>query len=125
MDSVKFLKPIYLACPYTHKDAEIREYRFNKANEAARTLILNGYHVFSPISHTHPIALLGNLPISWAYWAEYDKQMLSMCQELCVLKIFGWDTSVGVTAEREIARKLRLKLTQIYPGDKFRSSFKE
>ena len=64
---------IYLACPYTHPDADIRAFRFEKANQAAAKLMWEGKFVYSPISHTHPIALAGNLPLDWAYWQSLDE----------------------------------------------------
>jgi len=58
---------IYLACPYSHPDSNVREYRFKMANRAAAKLMRDGHIVYSPISHTHPIAMEGDLPLDWAY----------------------------------------------------------
>lgn len=57
------MKPlIYIAVPYSHKEESVRLARFESVNRAACFLMNKGYHVFSPISHTHPIALAGDLP---------------------------------------------------------------
>jgi hypothetical protein len=47
---------------------------------------------FSPISHTHPIALEGDLPLGWEYWKAYDEKMLSICDEMVVLMLPGWES---------------------------------
>lgn len=101
---------IYLACPYSHPNPKVRHWRFKKANKAACSLMQRKLHVFSPISHCHPIALEGDLPLGWQDWAEYDYEMLSHCSELIVLMLDGWKESEGVQAEIEIAKTLGLDI---------------
>ena len=104
---------IYLAVPYSHPDAAVREARFNAVNRVAARLMKEGTHVFSPISHTHPIASRWNLPTDWEYWASYDRVMLSNCDKLVVLMLDGWRDSVGVQAEIDIARELGMVIVFI------------
>lgn len=99
---------IYLACPYSHKDPEVRRQRFESANAVAAKLMQGGRHVFSPISHTHPIAVAGDLPKGWDYWEQYDRIFLGIAKEFWVIRIDGWRESVGVQAEMRIASELRL-----------------
>lgn len=99
---------VYLACPYTHPDPAVREARFRAATRAAATLAAAGVHVFSPITHTHPILLAGDLPHGWEYWEAYDRAVLDACRSLVVLKLEGWDQSAGVQAEVEVAKHLGL-----------------
>ena len=73
---------IYLACPYSDPDPEVRHDRFMKANRQAALLMAEGLHVFSPISQCHPIALQGRLPTDWNYWKEYDEKILFHCPPL-------------------------------------------
>ena len=96
----------YLAAPYSHESLAVRYQRFAKINEAAAKLMRDGVMVFSPISHTHPIAIAGDLPTDFDYWAIYDRAMIERCQKLIVLKLDGWQHSRGVAAEIEIAREL-------------------
>lgn len=98
-------KLIYLACPYTHKDPTIREHRFEIANAVAAKLMASGLFVFSPISHTHPIACAGELPKNWEFWKGYDEIMLSKCDVFLVINIPGWKESVGVQAEIALANE--------------------
>ena len=62
--------------------------------------------VFSPISHTHPIAAAGNLPVGWEFWKQYDLTFIEWCDELYVLMADGWRESTGVTAEIKLAKEL-------------------
>lgn len=99
---------IYLATPYNHPDPEVREGRFRAACTIAGYFLSHGVYVFSPIAHSHSIALARDLPHDWEFWRQYDRQMLSMCSELWVVEMDGWGESVGVAAEIEIARELGL-----------------
>lgn len=95
---------IYLACPYSHDDRNVRTKRFRLANAAAGEMMANGLRVFSPISHSHPIAEQTGLHVSWEYWEQYDREMLAICESICVLTIDGWKESTGVQGGLKIAR---------------------
>ena len=97
---------IYLASPYTHKDPAIKEKRFKDVNKITSKLMSEGFYIFSPISHTHPIALAGSLPGDWQYWEGYDRVIIKNCKCLLVLKMGGWETSTGVQSEIKIAKEL-------------------
>ena len=101
---------IYLAAPYTHESKQIEHQRFKSINEYAARLMRDGLHVFSPISHTHPIAQAGDLPGGWEYWQGYDKEMLSFCTSMVVLMLAGWEESKGIAAEVRIANGLGLPI---------------
>jgi hypothetical protein len=101
---------IYLATPYSHPDPAVREQRFQTVNREAARLMGLGMQVFSPISHSHPIAQAGSLPTDWAFWEEYDRTMLQACSTLVVLRAQGWQESSGVKAEMEIAKELRIPI---------------
>jgi hypothetical protein len=97
---------IYLASPYSHPDHAVMQARFEYVCKAASMLMRDGHHIFSPIAHTHPIALAGGLPKGWDFWEKYDREMILACSELWVLQADGWKESKGVQAEIAIARKL-------------------
>ena len=106
---------IYLACPYSHESREVRLARFHAANLAAGKLMEKGHIVFSPISHTHPIAEACALPLGWEFWRHFDESYLSISAGLFVLCIDGWRESAGVTAEIAIASQLGLPIKYIQP----------
>lgn len=107
---------IYLASPYTHPDAQVREWRFREACRASAALLRAGITVFSPIAHSHPIAAFG-MPTSWEFWSQVDREYLSRCDVLAVLTLAGWRESVGVQAEIGLARDLGLPVIFVAPDD--------
>ncbi len=108
---------IYLACPYTHPDADVRAFRFEKANQAAAKLMGEGKFVYSPISHTHPIAVAGKLPLDWAYWQSLDEFYIRICDEVIVLMLPGWKESHGVQCEIAIAEALGKPISYMEPEE--------
>lgn len=104
---------IYLAVPYSHKDPAVIEERFNIVNTVAARLMAEGNYIFSPISHTHPIAKAGSLPLGWDYWEGYDRRVLSSCDKIMVLRIPGWEDSKGVQAEIQIGKELGIMIEYI------------
>ena len=108
------MKPlVYLACPYSHSDRSVRIARFETANRVAGKLMATGWNVFSPISHTHPIAEACELPLGWDYWNEFAEAYLLHCDKVFVLMLDGWRESIGVQAELKIAERLRLPIEYI------------
>jgi len=100
------MKKIYLATPYSHPNPAIRETRFNAVNKMAAKLMREGYLVFSPISHTHPIAIAGDLPKGWEFWAAYDYTFIEWADEVHVFQQEGWQESTGVQAEIKLANEM-------------------
>ncbi len=107
---------IYLACPYSYPEENVRLFRFKQANIAASKLMNEGHVVYSAISHTHPIAVDASLPLGWDYWQNVDEVFISLCHTLAVLKLPGWQESKGVNAEMEIAQRLGKSIIFIEPS---------
>ena len=105
----------YLAAPYSHKEHYMLVARFILINRVAAKLMAEGNYIFSPISHTHPIAEASNgiLPRGWEYWEGYDRTMIKCCDRLIVLRLPGWETSTGVQAEIQIAREYGITMEYI------------
>ncbi len=106
---------IYLATPYSDPDPKVRQRRFDVVNRVAADLMRDGDHIFSPISHTHPIALAGDLPKGWEFWQGYDRAILAACSKMIVLMQSGWRESVGVSAEIRLAEEMGLPIEYIDP----------
>jgi len=96
---------IYLASPYSHPDATVRQERYEAACTATAALLLEGEFVFSPIVHSHPLTQHG-LPSDWQFWERHARWHLERCDELVVLQLDGWQDSVGLCAEVELAAEL-------------------
>lgn len=107
----------YLAAPYTHKEHYMMVARFLAINQVAAKLMSEGNYIFSPISHTHPIAEAGTngrpLPRGWEFWSGYDHVMIRACKRIIVLKLPGWEESTGVQAEIHIGIKMGLNIEYI------------
>lgn len=97
---------IYLASPYTNSDPNVVEYRVKTVCEVSAKLMCAGHIIFSPIAHTHPIAIAGDLPTNWEFWEKFDRDFIKFSDELWVAKMEGWEKSKGVTAEIKIALEL-------------------
>lgn len=106
---------VYLATPYSHDDSEVMHRRFEVVNGVAARLMRDGIHIYSPISHTHPIAVAGELPRGWDFWEKYDRAVLAACCKVIVVRQDGWEQSKGVTAELAIAVELGLPVEFIDP----------
>jgi len=112
---VKKKQLIYLAGPYSHPDEAVRLSRFHALNKMAGKMMSLGAFVYSPISHTHPIAMDGSLPLGWDFWGQYDRVILECCSKLVVYKLIGWEDSKGVAAEIKIAKELGLPIEYVNP----------
>ena len=117
------MKKIYLAGPYSSHDISVKQRRFDLLNIMAAKLMKEGHLVFSPISHTHPIALAGDLPGGWEFWEAYDRTFIDWADEIHVLKLPGWSTSTGVSAEIALGIELDKPVTyieaeELFHGDK-------
>lgn len=109
---------IYLAVPYSGRESQ----SFRAVSEFAGVLITEGYHVFSPISHSHPIMAMGPEELSAKdadFWLEFDLPLLhGWADELWVLKEEGWQRSYGVCKEIQTAYRLGIPIKYAsYLGD--------
>jgi hypothetical protein len=101
----------YLALPYTG----MRERSFQLANMAAGYLMDQGYVVFSPISHSHPITeLIPQLhDRGHDFWMYQDLPWLRLCQTMHILQVEGWMSSLGVRTELAEARKYHVTVKHL------------
>lgn len=107
----------YLGAPYSHDDFAVREMRFQQISVAAAHLMNQGEIVFSPISHSHPLAVYGTLPTDWGFWQRFDRLFLGLCEKLIVLKLPGWETSAGLLRETFIASELGKPIVYKQPAE--------
>lgn len=103
---------IYLASPYTHADPTVRSMRFLAACRAAAEMMRDGMIVYSPIAHSHPIALWNDMPVEWKFWRRQCLAMLFQCDAMVILTLDGWEQSVGVAAEIKSATDWQIPITK-------------
>jgi nucleoside 2-deoxyribosyltransferase len=94
------LKPLYyLATPYSKYDRGI-DLAFEHAAWLAAQLLKAGHRVYSPIAHTHPLAIYGKLDrLDHSIWLPFDQAMMDACDEMLVAHMPGWTKSKGVAHE--------------------------
>lgn len=93
----------YIAIPYSDPDSHTRFARCILATAYAAHLIRLGKTVHSPITHSHAIAQMGELPTHYEFWRVTDQVHIRSCREIHVITADGWKDSVGVRAEIEYA----------------------
>lgn len=106
------MKLYYFAHPYTCKDeTEPGKYvmagedaNFNLCCWRAGRLLLRGFNVYSPISHTHPIhkatpEFLGRH--EHEMWYDLDNNFLENTNFAGIILAPGWHLSKGCVAEKE------------------------
>jgi len=106
---------IYLATPYTKYQAGIWP-AYKEAARIAGGLLKLGHDVYSPIAHSHPLAVYGGLdPLDGALWQRVDAPFLAMCDECVVALMDGWQESAGVAHEIAEFRKAGKRVRYLDP----------
>lgn len=106
---------VYLASPYTHPDAGVKEQRYMAAVKAAAKLMRGGRCVFAPIPHSHEIDKTFTTPMPLEFWKKQDIAILQHAEELAVLMLPGWEESAGVQWEIGLAKSLNIPVTYMEP----------
>jgi hypothetical protein len=89
----------YLATPYSRYPGGIDK-AFEDAAALAARLMLQGLKVYSPIAHTHPLAIYGGInPLDHAIWLPFDESMMDVAHVLIVAHMLGWQESHGIAHE--------------------------
>jgi hypothetical protein len=90
---------LYLATPYTRYPGGL-DRAFEAAARLAARLMRAGHHVYSPIAHTHPLAIHGKIdPRAHAIWMPFDEAMMHAANGLVVAHMNGWRVSRGIAEE--------------------------
>ena len=99
LDYLKDIDPtlIYLASPFAHTSAAVREARLEAVRHVCGKMIDEGRIVLSPLVYAGELAQRGfHAPQGWYAW---DLQFLARADELLVLQLPGWEESKGVLVE--------------------------
>lgn len=104
----------FLSSPYTL--APDHEEACKQACAATGALIKKGARVFSPIAHSHTVALHGGVdPLDVKLWLDQNAPLLRAAHGLIVLKLPGWRNSKGVEAEIKYMRDLNKPIMSMEP----------
>ena len=107
---------IYLATPYTGTEVQ-EKVRFKQACEICAGLMKSGFRVFSPIAHSHNIAVYGSMPGSHGFWKEQNRSWLEWADEIWVARMHRWTESRGVKWEISWAMNNDMDVRIFTPGE--------
>jgi len=106
---------IYLACPYSTDDDNLRQERVNIVTEISAKLINLGHIIFSPISYGQ--LMVDCIPSlkdrEETFWWKLDFTFLRMCSKVWVLTLEGWKESRGVQKEIQLAKDLKIPIVYL------------
>lgn len=94
-------KLYYLASPYSAPTKHKMHQNYVDITRYGAMLT----HVFNvafimPITTSHQLKIhVPDLGTSWEFWQHVDIKFLSRCDGIVVVKMRGWEHSIGVTAE--------------------------
>jgi hypothetical protein len=106
---------IYLASPYSHEKAWVREFRYKKTYEFTRYCTMKGELIFSPVVYGHQFVEKDKAVISYSFWQPFNEHMILACSEMRVLCLMGWKESKGVRAELAFAEAHGMPITFAEP----------
>lgn len=107
---------LYLACPYSHPDAAVREERYHAACRATAAVLRAGVAAYSPVVQSHPLVAHG-LPEGWDFWSRFDATFLEVADAMLVLALEGWAQSVGVREELRLAKEMGIPVSFAGPEE--------
>ena len=115
----------YVASPYSlyiyGKEAAARE-----VGMAALELSKRGFHVFSPIAHSHAMCLTDpGLKDDAFFWEAQDRPFLELAAGLIVVRMRGWDESIGVDHEIRCTREMKKPILYLEWNDESRADLDE
>lgn len=113
-------KLIYLASPYSHQNKDVEISRYLEISTIAANLMKNGFVIFSPIVHCHPIAIFHSLPTDFKYWENYLKVFIRKSDEVIVAMMDGWRKSKGVQEEIRLAIEIGVPASYLtWDGERY------
>ena len=101
LDAITKFRLVYLATPYSKYPAGL-EAAFVDASKLAGRLLQVGVRVYSPIAHTHPIALYAKIdPLNHSIWLPFDEAVMQAAEAILVARMPTWENSRGIAHEIE------------------------
>ena len=101
---------IYLASPYSHPDPAVRQARFEAACKQAALMMRAGLIVFSPLAHSHSIAIRHDLPGDWEFWKRQCERCIKARDKVVMMMLEGFQLSQGMMEEFAIATEIGIPI---------------
>jgi hypothetical protein len=110
-------KVYYLASPYS-KYPNGMEAAFIDISKQGAFLAKNGIYTLGPITHSHPIALYGEInAVDHEFWLKWDFAFIDRLDGMIVCMMEGWENSTGVLREIEYCKKTNKPIWYMTPGE--------
>lgn len=105
---------VFISSPYSDEDRAVVDDRVKLARQYVAQLALADTIAFSVIAYIHPMLEEENkLPTDYEFWRRLCMDSMEVCREVHVLCVDGWETSVGVQDEIDVARSLNKTIRYI------------
>lgn len=101
---------IYVSGPYTSDDIDVQVERYRAHKRYTASLIRMQLVAFSPIVHCHELAIDYELPKGYEFWRVQCLGMLAKAEMMHVMKLEGWEDSVGTQDEIDFAMSNNISL---------------
>jgi hypothetical protein len=105
----------YLAIPYSDKDKNVMDFRAAVSDYIFAKLSNEGRIVYAPISSCHSIAKKYGMPKTFEFWEKVCLEFVGLAYKLIVVRLPGWQSSVGLTAELKLAKILGIEIEYLDP----------
>ncbi len=109
---------IYIGSPYSDPSPLVRNDRAYRVGAFAASCAKKGLVVYCPIASWHHLAKEHGLPSDFQFWKRLNFGILRHCTEMYVLCLAGWNKSIGLTGEIELARNLYIPVRH-FDGETF------
>lgn len=110
---------VYLATPYSKHPRGI-DAAFIEAAKLTGLLIRTGMTVYSPIAHTHVVAVQGGIdPFDHSIWLPFDMAMMNAADTLIVAHMDGWESSFGIAEEVKVFARANKPIYDLDPATLF------
>lgn len=96
-------KLIFISSPYSNPDDRVRIQNYKDITLYTAKLCSTGIVAFSPIAYGHNLVDFHPMPTDWEFWKNFCLQFLERSDELWVVKMPGYDRSIGVAEEVQYA----------------------
>lgn len=104
---------IYLASPYSDSSDAVKYQRFLAVRDYVHSLMSSGLVVFSPIAYGRQFEKAYGLDGNYRSWERLDQALILASEAVWILKMPGWEMSMGVQAEKEFALANNIPITYV------------
>jgi hypothetical protein len=100
LDHLKTFDLLYVGTPYTKYPGSIHHAFLDACKVTERLLRAGLLNVYSPIVHSHSLAVYGNLdPLDHTIWLPFNNAIMHKSDAMLVAMMPSWESSTGLRHE--------------------------